>query len=184
MSPPAPAAPTSAPAKPGVTAFHDEDELAYGSDVHEAIAQSFHAPPSNLAFLEMGPSGPYNAQHSFPHALSELRDQLDAVLRHQDDPEELEHQAILFWPSLSRLHPWLGKGRRESELITHFDMLRAQFRLQPVTATVLNALRVVLHKSATAFELNEDLVDECLDLLEAAGADLRLPLSFGGPHED
>ena len=184
MSQPAPAAPAPVTVPPSVSSVQDPDDLPYGSDVREASDQAFYASPSPINFLDSGLSGPYSAQYSFPHALSELRDQLDAVLLYKDDPEELEHQAILFWPAFSRLHPWLGKGRRESELITYFDLIRAQFRLQPASVEVLTALRTVLHTAATAPALTEDLVDECLDLLEQAGDDLRYPLSFGGPHED
>jgi hypothetical protein len=154
------------------------------SDVHKASSDMHFAPPGPMSFLDSGPGGSILAKHSFPNAIGELRDSLDNVLIYKDNPEELEHQAILFWPSLSKLHPWLGKGPRESELITHFDILRAQFRLHPVTSEILTALREVLHKAATATCLTEDLVDECLDLLESAGADLRFPLAFVGKDEN
>ena len=184
MTPPVSTVPAPTPGPPVVPVRYSPEELEYGTDVSESIAQALYAPPSPISFLESGPDGIPSQQYTFPYALSELRDQLDTVLLHKDDPEELEHQAILFWPSFSRLLPWLGKGRRESELVAALTTLRAQFRLQPVTAAVLMALRTVLHKAATATVLTEDLVVECLDLLEEAGADLRLPLSFAAADED
>lgn len=159
------------------------------SDSQEAISQSFTtAAPSDLSCLESGPDLSalmgLSHRHSFIYALSELRDKLDAVLEYKDDPDELEYHAILFWPFIGRLRPWLGKGRRESELITHLDIVRAQFRTHPVTAEVMIAVRELLHRAATAPALTIELVDECLDLLEEAGVDLRFPLAFERPHED
>ena len=48
----------------------------------------------------------------------------------------------------------------------------------------LTALKAALHLAATALSLTTDVVDQCLDVLENAGVDLRFPLSFARPDED
>ena len=158
----------------------------YDSDVREDISQAFittsrgkHKSGHAFDFLSTVPS-----RYTFTYALADLRDKLDDVLQYKDSPDDLEHHSILFWPSLADLHPWLGKGRREGELIAHFDILRAQFRLRPVSVEALTALRGALHLAATALTLTTDVVDQCLDILEDAGVDLRFPLSFSRPDED
>lgn len=124
------------------------------------------------------------APKDFRAALQCLRSQLKTVLTHVANPDALEHHAVLFWPSCNALHTWLGMEPRADEIIVACDILRVQFRLRPVTEVALRALHEVLTIVVESDPLTSDIVNRCLDILEAAGVDQSFPLSFGDAHSD
>ena len=116
--------------------------------------------------------------NDFARLLASLADQVARVLAHEDDPVALEHHAVLFWPAMNALHPFLGMDLRGDELIAACDVFRSQFRLRPVPPAALVALENVLRSAASATILDVASVDGWLDQLEAAGVDQRFPLTF------
>lgn len=118
------------------------------------------------------------AEPSFRQALSSICQNLDRLLEFDDDEVQLEHHAILFWPTLATLHKYLGSEPRADEIISACDSMRVEFRLKPVTATTLRALATGLQTLVSKESWITDDVDDFLDELEAAGTDPRFPLTF------
>ena len=118
------------------------------------------------------------APNDFSRLLASLADQVGRVLTHKDDPVALEHHAVLFWPAMNALHPFLGMNLRGDELIAACDVFRSQFRLRPVPPAALLALENVLRSAASAPVLDAASVDGWLDQLTEAGVDQRFPLAF------
>lgn len=157
---------------------HDDLEMV----IMSADASSIYTlPPISVSSLGQKLA---DARTSFNVALNELQNKLAIILENPADPDALENDALLFWPDFTHLHSFLGMSLRSDELIAAFDELRAQFRLRPVTLEALTALHQVLRKASEASELTTDLVDECRDLLEAAGMQQRFPLTFSKSDED
>ena len=124
------------------------------------------------------------APKDFRATLEYLRSQLETVLTHTANPDALEHHAVLFWPSCNALHAWLGMEPRADEIIVACDILRAQFRLCPVTEAALRAFHEVLTIVIESDPLTSEIVNRCLDILEATGVEHSFPLSFGDAHSD
>lgn len=118
------------------------------------------------------------APSDFSQLLAALAAQVARVLTHKDDSVALEHHAVLFWPAMNALHPFLGMDLRGDELIAACDVFRSQFRLRPVPPAALLVLENVLRSAASAPALDAASVDAWLDQLTGAGVDQQFPLTF------
>jgi hypothetical protein len=113
---------------------------------------------------------------------AKLAAQVGRVLRHQNDAISLEHEAILFWPSLADLHDFLGVNLRVDELIVAFDLLRSAFQTRPVTVLALSTLENILQAASVTQHFTTEMVDGWVDRLAEAGLDLQLPLTHERGH--
>lgn len=122
------------------------------------------------------------APMEFRACLTRLATQVQKVLQCQSDALALEHEAILFWPSLSDLHDFLGIQPRVDELIVAFDLLRSAFQTRPVTVQALSTLENVLQAAAVTQHYTTEQIDAWVDRLAEAGLDLQFPLSTEPLH--
>jgi hypothetical protein len=129
-------------------------------------------------------SGPAKSREQFTLKLRDIAATASSLLRHLTDPDRLENEALLFWPTLSQLHAFLGSDRLADEIISALDEMRAQFLLRPVTAEAVTALHQFLANISASPDFTDAVVDDALDLLEASGVEPRYPLTFSRPDDD
>lgn len=94
-----------------------------------------------------------------------------------NDPLGFEAATVAFWNQAKKLRAYLGVSANYDEAISAFQIMAIGYN-SILDSEKLAALQAVLTALGEIINLDEDLLDEQLDLLEAGGFDLKSPVQF------
>jgi len=104
-----------------------------------------------------------------------LLDLCNALYDH--DPLDFEVRTVSFWSEARKLTQFFGMSDSYDELLTTFQILAVGYN-SILDSPKVAALNTVLGRVRDVINLNDEVLDELLDTLAAAGFDLQSPMSF------